>query len=180
MARAISRRALLFGRTAPGPDPSLDSDPDSKVGPQPDPLRPPWALAPAAFLSACTGCGACVAACPPRVLTMAQGTPRFDPMAGECTFCHACADACEPRALQYHDDAPPWPYRARVDAACLSAQGVVCASCLDACPERAIRIPLAVRTAAWIDPAVCSGCGACVAICPVGAIALAAPEREYA
>lgn len=58
---------------------------------------------------------------------------------------------------------------------CLARAGVFCMSCRDACAEQAI----------WFRPRVggpflpeviesaCSGCGACIALCPTNAITLA-------
>jgi ferredoxin-type protein NapF len=63
--------------------------------------------------------------------------------------------------------------------ACLARAGVVCQGCGDACPERAIGFPL--RRGGPPLPVVeedrCTGCGACVAICPVGAIGLPEGRR---
>ena len=116
-ARPISRRALLFGR----------SDGESPVSPprtgragssqarSAQTLRPPWALRGAAFANACTGCVACVDACPEQVLVLRKGKAVFEPERGECTFCHACVDACAPGALRDDGVQPPWSYRANVD-----------------------------------------------------------------
>lgn len=61
-----------------------------------------------------------------------------------------------------------------ISDACLARAGVVCQTCGDACPERAIRFPL--RRGGPPLPIVghdrCTGCGACVPVCPVGAIDL--------
>jgi len=154
----LSRRALLRGRIH-----------------APPPLRPPWALAEPAFLAACTACDRCIQACPEQVLVRAGGgLPVFEPARGECTFCGDCADACAPRALQRGASAP-WGHVAVLGEACLTGQGVVCLSCAEACPERAIRMqrrgPVAVPV---IDPATCSGCGACVGVCPTAAVSLRA------
>jgi ferredoxin-type protein NapF len=63
--------------------------------------------------------------------------------------------------------------------ACLARAGVVCQACGDACPERAIGFPL--RRGGPPLPVVeedrCTGCGACVAICPVGAVGLPEGRR---
>jgi ferredoxin-type protein NapF len=158
----LSRRALLFGgSTAEAPV-----------------LRPPWALPGSAFASRCTRCDACVRACPENVLRRdADGLPHFDATLGECTFCGDCVQACVPTALDAAVS-PPWELRAQVAGSCLSANGVVCSSCREACPESAIRVPPGARGAARVDPERCTGCGACVGLCPTGAISLADAPLE--
>ncbi|HEY5849241.1 MAG TPA: ferredoxin-type protein NapF [Lysobacter sp.] len=160
-----SRRALLLGRQA------------ARV-----PLRPPWALTEADFLAACTGCGACIERCPERVLVRgAGGYAVFDPRLGECTFCGDCADACTPRALDRAAADAPWHTVAVAGDSCLTRHGVVCSSCRDACPERAIAFPLSTSVPTpLIDAARCTGCGACVSVCPVAAIDVRAAHLEEA
>jgi ferredoxin-type protein NapF len=162
-AAPLSRRALLFGRPAP----------------HAPALRPPWALVDAGLFAArCTRCEACVRACPEGVLLRdGDGLPRFEPARGECTFCGDCVQACESGALAA-GVSPPWELRALVGSDCLPAHGVVCASCREICPESAIHVPPGGRGAAVVDPGRCSGCGACVAICPAAAITLAHAPLE--
>jgi Pyruvate/2-oxoacid:ferredoxin oxidoreductase delta subunit len=53
---------------------------------------------------------------------------------------------------------------------CLAQRGG-CFSCLESCPEEAIALELG--SGVRIDPERCTGCGSCVAICPVTPKALA-------
>lgn len=143
------------------------------------PVRPPWALDEEAFLSRCTRCEACIDACPESILSRADGGfPAVDFKRGECTFCKACASACEPRAL-VDTGAGPWAIRAQVQSSCLTLHGVHCQACRDACPEQAIGFPVRAGVARpVVDTVACTGCGACVAPCPVDAMCVQALSRE--
>jgi len=138
-------------------------------------MRPPWALGEPDFLDACTRCGDCIAACPEHVLVRDAGRfPAFDPTLGECVFCEACVEVCAPRALDKAEVQPAWSLKARIASACLAMNGVICLACRDACGEAAIRFqPARGGAAPRLDDACCTGCGACVGICPVSAISLA-------
>jgi len=53
---------------------------------------------------------------------------------------------------------------------CLAWQGTSCSTCRERCP-----VPGAVRVEAGrptIDPALCTGCGDCVAVCPAPILAI--------
>jgi len=65
---------------------------------------------------------------------------------------------------------------------CLARRGVVCQSCGDACPERAIRFSLQRGGAPLpaVDETRCTGCGACLEVCPADAIAYRQARREHA
>ena len=137
-------------------------------------LRPPWALEGDAFLGACTRCNDCVAACPTKIIVIAGGYPVVDFKQGECTFCGACAEACKPGALRKTEQ-PPWRIKAQIGPNCMALNNTVCRSCGEACLVTAIRFRPRLGGAAVpeVDAGKCTGCGACVAPCPVNAIALA-------
>jgi ferredoxin-type protein NapF len=138
------------------------------------PLRPPWALAEVDFLQACTRCGDCVDACLTHIITRDSGYPTIDFAAGECTFCGDCATACTPGALTRAEEQTAWSARAVINESCLARQRVECRVCGDQCAAGAIRFPPLAGGIALpaLDQERCTGCGACVAPCPVRAIAV--------
>lgn len=142
------------------------------------PLRPPWTTE-AAILSACTGCGDCVAACPGAVIAIgAGGYPELRLGDGECTFCGRCAQSCP--ADVFHLARPAFRHAISIGEHCLTRTGTECRSCQDACPQAAIRFRPRLGGIAEpvLDAGLCTGCGACLAPCPVDAIRAAMPERE--
>lgn len=142
-------------------------------------IRPPWALAETAFLEMCTRCDGCREACPQGIVVRGEGGyPVMDFTRGECTFCGACLERCAPRALlRASSITAPWQIKAHVDASCVAGRGVECRICGEMCNVRAIRFPPRLGAVALpqLDRDACSGCGACVASCPVGAIAVINP-----
>lgn len=143
-------------------------------------VRPPWALPEHEFVEQCQRSGACIAACPERILEKGRGGfPQVDFARGGCTFCGACVKACASAAYRKDGRGVPeglaWPLKARVTPGCLAFSQVVCRTCGEHCPENAIRFPPILGGVARpeVNPAQCTGCGLCVAPCPSTAIELA-------
>lgn len=154
----VSRRGFLRGRPRPKAE-----------------IRPPWALAEAAFIDRCTRCDDCLPACPQSILIGGDGGyPTVDFSLGECTFCGACVTACRPQALIRADNQAPWHLKALISDLCLARQGVECRVCGDFCDVRAIRFTprLGGSPLPEIAAEQCTGCGACQAPCPSQAIAI--------
>jgi ferredoxin-type protein NapF len=133
-----------------------------------------------AGLLACTGCGACVAHCPAKIIGLADGLPTLDFTAGECTFCGACAASC-PEPV-FAEAAGRFDHIVTISASCLPFQRVDCQACRDACPTAAIRFH-PVRGGPFVPTLLaeaCTGCGACISVCPVGAVTTAPLSTEAA
>lgn len=150
-----SRRAFLTGRLKrPEPTPSL-----------------PWALRDR-FWDRCTRCGDCAAACLEDIIkTGAGGYPEISFAETGCTFCGDCADAC-PELLFADTAEKPWDQVARIGEDCLMAGNVFCQSCAEVCGDEAISFDWTAgrMLPPTIDTGKCTGCGQCVAPCPVDAI----------
>jgi len=107
--------------------------------------------------------------------------PSIDFAFGECTFCGECSSVCpEPVFLTVKADR--FPHVAVVGDGCLAKRHVACQSCGECCPEQAIRFRprMGGPFVPELNEALCSGCGACLSICPVSAIGLQAREMEAA
>lgn len=140
--------------------------------------RPPWALPEGGFIDTCTRCNDCLTACPEAIIISGDGGfPTIDFKRGECTFCADCVTACQPHALSRQDDQPAWSIKAVISPACLPEHGVECRVCGDYCDSRAIRFAprLGGSPLPAVDVECCTGCGACLASCPVSAITLQTP-----
>ena len=161
MACAVSRRQFLRGNLT-GRDSAI---------------RPPWAVEESEFVARCDQCSECVAACPSHLIEAANdGLPFMNFLKGECDFCHACARACTTGALVYRDEAnqPIWSLAATIESTCIAFNGVVCRTCGEHCETAAIRFVHVVGRGAipQVDLERCTGCGACVSVCPVKAVSM--------
>ena len=145
-------------------------------------LRPPWSKADPQFSDACSRCYACIAACPERIIVSGDGGfPEIDFNCGECVFCRACVEACAEPVFWDPDEIYPWEIVAAVGDSCLAYHGVFCQSCRESCEAGAIAFPL--KPGRTVVPSInaerCTGCGACVSVCPVAAVSVAKRGELY-
>lgn len=151
----ISRRLLLRGQ--PG-----------AAAPR---VRMPWALDDSHFTEHCTRCGDCLRACPEQIIVQGDGGfPQVDFSKGACTFCRDCVSACTQPL--FNRESAPWHAYAHISNECLTRQQVFCQNCKDACADNAIHFQFGRHGISHprILTDACTGCGACVAPCPTGAI----------
>jgi len=140
-------------------------------------VRPPGALPEMAFLAACTRCGACSDACPPRAIRVAPssegfaaGTPHLEVELQPCIACPdmPCAASCPTGALTL----PPevWKgYKLQalelVPERCVTFSGVTCGACAEACPVGPSALAMDPEGHPVIKAEGCVGCGVCVRAC---------------
>lgn len=141
-------------------------------------IRPPWALEESLFIEQCERCTECISHCPTKIIEKGRGGfPAINFHNGECDFCGDCVSHCKPGALQrdaMEGGLAPWSAKVSISDSCIAQKGVVCRSCGEQCDERAIRFRPQVGGLSLpeIDFSACTGCGACVAPCPVKAISV--------
>jgi len=140
-------------------------------------IRPPWSVDEYQFVEACRDCSACLEICPESIIEFdSRMQPRINFHKGECIFCADCVSVCQSGALQKTtEDAWPWIASVTLIKACLAEQNTLCRSCGEVCEHEALGFPLRAGGIARpeINHEKCSGCGACVAICPTRALEIA-------
>lgn len=141
-------------------------------------VRPPGALPEIAFLTACTRCGECAAACPPAAIRyagpdggLAAGTPYLELDQVACIACAdmPCAASCPTDALIAPEDGWSGLRLGRITFhpdRCITFRGEACAICVQACPvgPRALVLDTAGHPVLKLEG--CVACGVCVRDCP--------------
>ncbi|NLG34407.1 MAG: 4Fe-4S binding protein [Lentisphaerae bacterium] len=145
------------------------------------PIRPPGAQAEAEFTGLCARCGACIRACPEKILRPDFGqsglagllTPVIGYAAAHCyEYCNECSRVCPTgaiRRLALETKRNRAIGRAEVARGkCIAwSDGQYCMVCHEFCPYLAIEaVERNGVNCPVVKPDMCRGCGACQVACP--------------
>lgn len=140
------------------------------------PIRPPWSGPENKFIRSCDCCGECIKKCPTQIIQNGRGNyPIINFNVGECLFCDECVNACEAGALTTIEDQQPWSVAAFINTEnCLAFKDTECRSCYDPCEVSSITMTPRIGGVSipLLNTSLCTGCGACFAICPTKAITM--------
>jgi ferredoxin len=120
-----------------------------------------------------------VTACEPGIIRIhpsaheCTGTPYLDFSSSGCTYCKACVTAC-PLQIEVTGSDPPRIGIAQLNRdTCIAWNDVICMSCHGRCDYQAISTEYQRR--ARVDTERCTGCGMCVAACPMDSLRIVYP-----
>lgn len=136
-------------------------------------LRPPGAAAGNKFDGLCARCGACIRACPQKIIRQDRFLLPFIDFArgGYCKKgCEVCSQVCAYGAIGKKAAIG----KITIDQdSCRYSQSGGCGVCVGACPYKALKFG---DDHIEIDLKLCTGCGYCVAECPYGSIEIPVPN----
>lgn len=143
----------------------------------PEIIRPPGVSTEEDFLTKCHRCGDCIKACPYSALysvfnanSFDNGTPALRVGSSFCRFCQdfPCIAACKTSALSKNGRCDRIGLAKSLPTLCLRIDGNECEACATICNRTFAAITYSgTNSPPQIDADKCSGCGACLSVCPV-------------
>jgi ferredoxin-type protein NapG len=143
----------------------------------PDVIRPPGAGSEATFLKLCLKCHKCIKACPYMALRAAlahngfdDNTPILSTGSSFCRFCpdFPCVKACPTEALSSKNNLSKIGQALILPKKCLRRKNIACNACEQICRQGAKAIKCdSLPALPMINDKRCTGCGACLTVCPV-------------
>ncbi len=143
----------------------------------PDVVRPPGAGSEVTFLNLCLKCHKCIKACPYMAIRPSlacngfdDNTPVLNTGSSFCRFCtdFPCVKACPTGALSNKNNLRKIGQAFILPDKCLRKQNISCNGCEQICRQGANAIKCDLLPALpEIDEKLCTGCGACLTVCPV-------------
>ncbi len=120
---------------------------------------------------ACLGYGDCTRVCPKDAIHVEDGIAKVDPQ--KCIGCGMCVRECPNHIIKLVNDTVKVVVQcSNHDKGALTRKQCIngcigCMKCQKACPNGAVKVEGNLAT---IDYSLCTGCGACVEVCPVHCI----------
>ena len=120
---------------------------------------------------ACLGYGDCTRVCPKDAIHIEDGIAKVDP--AKCIGCGMCVRECPNHIIKLVNDTVKVVVQcSNHDKGAITRKQctngcIGCMKCQKACPNGAVKVEGNLAT---IDYSLCTGCGACVEVCPVHCI----------
>lgn len=123
----------------------------------------------------CLNCeGNCAKICPQEIISLhaenhdLKNQPFLNFKFNNCTFCYDCNRACPVFTVDKEHTKGELGKAELNTQSCYAWLDIICMSCMNVCPDKLIKFSKKRKPSIQLDS--CTGCGACIRICPATAI----------